>query len=154
MKHPQPRQTTVEKYTEGLKDLVSDIVGLGTVFSAKEFCKLYNLPNNFVSVCEKLKYISSTGYTRNKRYYPEIVKIDPYHGRKIAETILSYNVLHSTQYEEKVNSALQKSTNVVFDLREIEASNKLSQFSDKELFDELMSRGYKGTLTKEIKLSI
>lgn len=147
MKTSQPRQRTVKKYTDYLRSLIIKIDKNGNIFEPSKFCREGNLPSSFVRVCEELGFIRSIGNTRNKQYHTILryEAINPYHGRKIAETILNYNMKHSEQYINSKSIVVTKS---------IQAVNAFIEFTDTQLLDELQKRGYRGELhkTKIIKI--
>lgn len=151
MKQSKPRKSTIHKYTLYLTSLLIKIEKYHHTFDILEFRKKNQLPNNFVKYCEELGYISRI----SGKHFKALIdhkSVSEFHGRRIAEKSLRYNINHSYTYNNKYKHFVVGGDGCV-PIKPSKSVIGLSQFSIDEIMDELKRRGYSGELTKVTKKS-
>ena len=151
MNYSKPRTYTVEKYTLYLKSLIIKINKYGELFSSTKFREENPIPQNFISMCQQLNYISSINKgCRNEKVFHAIIKsedVTKLHGLAIAEASLRYNIKHSEQYDKSGNRIVTQKEKKE---EKVKVHTGLSNISTQELLNELKRRGYSGEITKSI----
>lgn len=154
MNYSKPRTYTVEKYTLYLKSLIIKINKYGELFSSTKFKEENPIPQNFISICQQLNYISSFNKgCRNEKVFHAIIKsedVTKLHGLAIAEASLRYNIKHSEQYDKSGNRIVTSKEKCEKKVENVVVGRNLSNISTQELLNELKRRGYSGELTKSV----
>lgn len=148
MNYSKPRTYTVEKYTLYLKSLIIKINKYGELFSSTKFKEENPIPQNFITICQQLNYISSIKEGREKVFH-SILKVEDInlsHGLCIAEANLRYNIKHSEIYEKSGNRIVTQREKE----EKVKINTDLQNISTQELLNELKKRGYSGELTKSV----
>lgn len=102
MKQSQPRNKTIDKYELYLKSLIIKIKKYHNTFDSQKFLREGNLPNGFLMHCEYLGYITRTGNGKSDIYKAILneSEVTKFHGRRLAERSLRYNINHSNYYKD------------------------------------------------------
>jgi len=146
MNYSKPRKCTVKKYTLYLKSLIIKIDKYGELFSSTKFREENPIPQNFITICQQLNYVSSFRNGKDKIFHAILAsdQINESHGLAIAETSLRYNVNHSETYKNRGNNIVTSRD------EKINSKSNLSDLSTEELLSELKRRGYSGELIKSV----
>jgi len=153
----KPYRRTAIKYGKCAADALSQMNRFG-IFDHKTFLLKNHLSPSFLKILTELKYVSKHKNGKNVIYsnLKSPLSIDLNDGFKIAQKSLEYNNKHKslTKYNSD-NKCKEITDNIVNTSNsELIRLDNISKFSDKELYDELCSRGYRGQMEKRAIITL